>query len=91
MRIENQQKIVPMGHLYGVTVDIEDVSALDDFEVVKIEDDSNPYLVLLGIDQDIDMNRLINLKKKKMSFEKNSLKVIMPLDPAEGTCYTELV
>lgn len=37
------------------------------------------------------MNRFINLKKRKMIFEKKSLRVVFPLDLAEGACYTELV
>lgn len=37
------------------------------------------------------MNRVINLKKRKMIFEKKSLRIIVPLDPAEGARYTELV
>jgi len=36
--------------LQGITVDIEGVSSLEDFEVIEIVDDNNPYLVLLGID-----------------------------------------
>jgi len=39
-----------MGHLYGVMVDIEGASALDDFEVIEIVDDNKPYPTLLGID-----------------------------------------
>jgi len=31
-------------------VDIEGVSMLENFEVIEIIDDSNPYPVLLGID-----------------------------------------
>lgn len=31
-----------MGWLYGVIVDIEGTSALADFEVIEIVDDSNP-------------------------------------------------
>jgi len=46
----NQEKIIPMGRLHGVTVDIEGMSALDDFEVIEIVDDSNPYPALIGID-----------------------------------------
>lgn len=61
--MENQQKIIPMARLQGVTVDIEGASALADFEVIKIVDDSNPYLALLGIDWAIEMNGVINLKK----------------------------
>ena len=35
------------------------------------------------------MNGIINLKKRKMTFEKKSLRIVVPLDPAEGTQYTE--
>jgi len=44
-------------------VDIEGVSMLADFKVIKIVDDNNPYLALLGIDWATDMNGVINLKK----------------------------
>lgn len=72
-------------------MDIKGASALEDFEVIDIVDENNPYPALLGIDWATDMNRVINLKKCKMIFEKKSLRVIIPLDPAEGSRYTELV
>jgi len=87
----NQQKIFPMGRLQGVTVDIEGASMQIDFEVIEIVDDSNPYLVLLGIDWAIDMNGVIDLKKLKMIFEKKSLCIVILLDPAKGARYIELV
>lgn len=31
------------------------------------------------------------MKKRTISFEKKSLQVVVPLDPAEGPCYTEPV
>jgi len=37
------------------------------------------------------MNGVINLKKEKMIFENKSLRVIVPLNPTEGSCYTEPV
>jgi len=37
------------------------------------------------------MNGVINLKKCKMVFEKMSLRVVVPLDPAEVSCYTKPV
>ena len=37
------------------------------------------------------MNGVINLKKHKMIFEKKSLCVVVPLDPAEGSRYIDLV
>ena len=87
----NQQKILPMGRLQGVTVDIEGANVLADFEVIEIVDDNNPYPMLLWIDWATDMNGDINLKKRKMIFEKKSLRVIVPLDPAKGAQYTEPV
>ena len=71
--------------------DIEGASALANFEVIEIVDDSNPYPTLLGINWVIDMNEVINLKKRTMSFKRNSLRVIMPLDPMEGARYTKPV
>ncbi len=72
-----------------MTIDIEGTSALADFEVIEIVDDSNPYPVFLRIDWAIDMKGVINLKKKMMSFEIKSLQVVIPLDPAEGPRYIE--
>lgn len=72
-------------------MDIEGVSALADFEVIEIVDDNNPFPMLLGIDWATDMSGVINLKKRKMIFEKKSLHIIVPLDPAEGSRYTEPV
>ena len=87
----NQQKIFPMGRLQGVTVDIEGTSAQVDFEVIEIVNDSNPYPTLLGIDWATDMKGVMNLKKHKMIFEKNSLLVVVPIDPTKGAHYTEPV
>jgi len=80
-----------MGQLQEVTVDIEGVSVLANFEVIEIVDDRNPYPTLLGIDWSIDMNGVINLRKHPVSFERKSLHVVVPLDPIEGPCYVEPV
>ena len=80
-----------MGRSRGIIVDIEGESALADFKVIEIVDDNNPYTVLLGIDWATDMNGVINLKKRKMIFEKKSLRAVVPLDPTKGSRYTELV
>ena len=37
------------------------------------------------------MNGVINLKKQKMIFEKKSLRIIVPMDLAEGSRYTKQV
>jgi len=86
--MENQQKIIPMGWLQGVTIDIEGASALVDFEVIESVNDSHPYPTLLGIDWATDLNRVINLDKGKVIFENKLLRVIVPLDPGKGLCYT---
>ena len=91
LRMVNQQKILPIGMLQGVTIDIEAISTQTDFEVIEIVDDRNPYPTLLGKDWVIDMNEVINLKKWNMVFEKTSLRIVVSLDLAEGACYTELV
>ena len=91
LRMENQQKIILMGCLHGVTVDIEGSRTIADFEVIEIVDDSNPYLALLGIDWEFDMNVVINMKKRNMTFEKKELRVIVTLDSAEGVRYIEPV
>lgn len=49
LSMENQQKVIPMGFLYGVTVDTEGASVLAEFEVIEIVDNSNPYSMLLDI------------------------------------------
>lgn len=69
-------------------MDIEGVNALEDFEVIDIVDDNNPYPTLLGIDWATNMNRMINIKKHKMIFEK-SLCILILLYPTEGSCYTK--
>ena len=80
-----------MGRLQGITIDIEGARVLADFKVIEIVNDKNPYPMLLGIDWATDMNGVINLKKHNMIFEKNPLRVVVSLDLAEGSHYTELV
>jgi len=90
LRMENQQKVIPMGRLHGVKVDIEGTSALDDCKVIEVMDDINPYPTLLGIDWAIDMNRVINSKKRTMLLERKLLQVVVPLDLAKELHYNEL-
>ena len=91
LRMANQQKILPMGRLQGITVDLDGASTRTNFEVIEIVDEKNPYPTLLGIDCAIDMNGIINFKHKKMIFEKKSHCVVVPLDPTEGPRYMEPV
>jgi hypothetical protein len=59
--------------LEQVEVNIEGVKTKVDFEVIEIMDESDPYPALLGIDWAFDNNVVLNLKKRKMSFETDTL------------------
>jgi hypothetical protein len=74
-----------------VEVNIEGVKTKADFEVIEIMDESDPYPALLGIDWAFDNNVVLNLKKRQMSFETDTLCVVAPLDPYEGDWYNEPV
>ena len=89
LRMENQQKIIPLGRLPKVMVDTAGVKVLVDFEVIEIVEDVDPYPTLLGLDWAIEMGGVINLKKCSMVSENNGTHVIVPLDPVEGAQYTD--
>ena len=56
-------KVLPIGRLGQVPVDIEGLRTFVDFEAINIVDDMNPYPALLGIDWAIDNQTIINFKK----------------------------
>jgi hypothetical protein len=90
LRIYNQYKIYPIGRLEQVEVNIDGVKTKVDFEkVIEIMDDSYPYPTLLGIDGEFDNNVVLNLKQWHMSFETDTLRIIVSLDPNEGDIYNE--
>jgi hypothetical protein len=91
LRLANQQRVIPLGCLSNVPIDLDGVRSLVGFEVIEIIDDNMSYPTLLGIDWAFENQAIINLKKKTMSFEGNGLQVIGPLDPALGPRYTKLV
>ena len=72
LRMENQQKIIPLGRLPKIMLDITGIKVQADFEVIEIMEDADPYPALLGLDWAIDMGGVINLKKRSMVFENNS-------------------
>jgi hypothetical protein len=65
-------------------VDIDGVRTFAYFEVIEILDDSCPYPALLGIDWDFNNSTVVDLKKIRMTFERDGLRVIAPLDTDEG-------
>ena len=54
LQLANQQRVLPLGQLPQVPVDIDGVHSFTDFEVIEIIGDSRPYPNLLGIDWEID-------------------------------------
>ena len=84
LHLANQAKVLPIGWLSNVIVDVEGLRAYADFEVINIVDDRHPYLALLGIDWAIDNQTIINFKKRILSFEDEEMRVVSPIDPFEG-------
>ena len=83
--------IYPISRLEQVEVNIEGVKTKVDFEVIEIMDDSNPYPSFFGIDWEFDNNVVLNLKKRQMSFDTDTLHMITPLYLNEGNIYNEPV
>jgi len=82
--LSNHYNIVTIGILTGVSVSIDGVCSLVDFEVIEIVDGSTLFLVLLGIDWAFENKTIIDLEKRQMIFEVEDLKVIVLLDSTEG-------
>jgi hypothetical protein len=89
LKLENQHRVLPIGRLKGVTVDLDGVHTKVDFEVIEIVDDTTPYPTLLGLDWAFENQAIINLKTRKMKFESGEYRVIAPLDPSEGERFVE--
>ena len=84
LRLENQSKVIPIGQLTQVLVEIEGPRTYVDFEVIDIVDDTNPYPTLPQMDWAIDNQTIINFKKIILTFEYSELRVVTPIDPLEG-------
>jgi hypothetical protein len=69
LNLSNQHRVVPIGILKGISVDLEGVRTMEDFEVIDIVDNTSPYIALLGLDWDFDNQTIINFKTRKMIFE----------------------
>ena len=54
-------------------------------------DDTDPYPTLLGLDWAIEMGGVININMRSMIFKNGEIRVIIPLDLAEGQGYAKRV
>jgi hypothetical protein len=89
LKLANQHRVLPIGRLKGVTVDLDGVRTKENFEVIEVVDITTPYLALFGLDWAFDNQAIINLKTWKMTFESGEYRVIMPSDPSEGERFVE--
>jgi hypothetical protein len=89
LKLENQHRVLPIGRLKGVTVDLDRVRTKAEFEVIEIVEGATTYPKFLGLDWEFDNQDIINLKTRKMTFESGEYRVIVPLDPSEGERFVE--
>jgi hypothetical protein len=61
LKLVNQHRVLPIGRLKGVTVDLDGVRTKANFEVIEIVDITTPYLTLLGLDWAFENQAIINL------------------------------
>ena len=84
LRLANQSKVLPIGRLSQVPVDVEGLRTYANFEVIDIVDEKNTYPKILGIGWEINNQNIINFKKRILSFEDSEIRVVAPIDPLEG-------
>ena len=60
LRLANQAKVLPIGRLSQVQVNIEGFHTFADFKFINIVDNNNPYPVLLGIDWEMGNQTIIS-------------------------------
>ena len=92
IKLANQSKVLEIGRLTQVPVEVEGLRTYAYFKVIEIVNDTNPYDALLGICCEID-NHTINTKFKKiiLLFENSKKRLVTPIDSLEGKRYVDPV
>jgi hypothetical protein len=54
LKLANQHRVLPIGRIKGVTVDLDGVGTMVYFEVIKIVDGTTTYPTLLLLDWEFD-------------------------------------
>jgi hypothetical protein len=80
LKLENHHRVVPIGRLKRILINLDDVCTMEDFEVIDIVDNTSRYLALLGLDWAFLNQNIINLRTRKMIFESEEYRFIAPLD-----------
>ena len=60
IRLANRSKVLPIGRMTQVPIEVEGLRTYTDFEVINNVDDTNPYPALLGIYWVINNQTIIN-------------------------------
>jgi hypothetical protein len=81
LKLANQHRVLSIGRLKGVIVDLDGVRTKADFEVIEIVDGTTPYVSLLVLDWEFDNQAIINMNMRNMALDLGEYRVIMPLDP----------
>jgi hypothetical protein len=68
LKLANKHRVLPIGRLKGLIVDLDGVRIKVDFEVIDIVDGTTPYLEFLGLYWNLENNAIINLKMRNMTF-----------------------
>jgi hypothetical protein len=84
LKLENQHRVLPIGRLKGVTIDLYGMRTMAYFEVIEIVDGTTPYPTLFVLDWAFDNKAIINLKTRKLTFVSGEYRFIAPLHPSEG-------
>ena len=91
LRLENQLKVLLVGWLPRVSVEVEGHKMYSYFEVIHIFDGTNLYLYILVIDWSIENHTINKFKNHIMSFQDPEMRLVEPLNPMEGQRYVEPV
>ena len=84
LRLDNQAKVQPIGHVSNLVVHVESMRTHVDFNVIEVIDGGGSYPALLGIGWANDSMAVINFKKRLMTFENQDIQFIAPMDPNEA-------
>ena len=84
--VEDGQPIedLPNRHNGESEVNLDGVKSTTDFQVIEIVDETNPYLVLLGMDWEFGNSTTLNLKNKKMSLSEKKCHSLYPYTKENG-------
>ena len=89
LRLDNQDKVQPIGRVSNVVVDVEGMKTYTDFDVIDVVDGGGSSPALLGIGWANDSMVVIKFKKWMMTFENQDIRFIAPMDPNKGKRYIE--